>query len=168
MPRLKLTTNHSCSMGDDTQQNRSAFDLQSIVQTYPHQTEWDPQESFPAYSTTHIAPYTPQQVLPTPPRSPRDVCTVKSSNYPHTFVFRCASPQCHDKTFGRWSDFHRHYNGAHAPEKTIFWCPVAECSRNERFGNRGFPRKDKMMVHVAKMHANEMVNEDMEYSGLCG
>jgi hypothetical protein len=90
-----------------------------------------------------------------PPSVSSNVCTVHPTPNPRIFVFRCTFPRCHAKTFGRWFDFHRHYNGAHASEKTVFWCPVGECSRSEGGGNRGFPRKDKMMVHVEKMHRGD-------------
>jgi hypothetical protein len=84
-----------------------------------------------------------------------NICTVQPTPNPRVFVFRCTFPRCRAKTFRRWADFHRHYNGAHASEKTVFWCPVEQCSRSESRGHRGFPRKDKMMVHVEKMHGVE-------------
>jgi uncharacterized C2H2 Zn-finger protein len=92
--------------------------------------------------------------LPSISHSPSasNVCTVQPTPDSRVFVFRCTFSRCRAKTFGRWADFHRHYNGAHAFEKTVFWCPVEQCSRSEGGGHRGFPRKDKMMVHVEKMH----------------
>ncbi|KAH7392064.1 hypothetical protein DE146DRAFT_129410 [Phaeosphaeria sp. MPI-PUGE-AT-0046c] len=80
------------------------------------------------------------------------VCAVQPTDNPHVFVFSCTSPQCGARTFTRWYDFSRHYNGRHATEKTTFWCPIAGCTRSEGNGNRGFPRKDKMMDHVSSMH----------------
>jgi hypothetical protein len=89
------------------------------------------------------------------PSSASSVCTVHPTPDARIFVFRCTFPRCRAKTFSRWADFYRHYNGAHASEKTVFWCPVSDCSRSEGGRNRGFPRKDKMMVHVEKMHRGE-------------
>lgn len=85
-------------------------------------------------------------------RNTTDICTVQAINGSRQCIFRCAIRCCRGKTFSRWTDFFRHYNGAHAPDKTVFWCPVADCSRHEGRRSRPFPRKDKMMDHVAKKH----------------
>ncbi|KAH7402317.1 hypothetical protein DE146DRAFT_610603 [Phaeosphaeria sp. MPI-PUGE-AT-0046c] len=78
---------------------------------------------------------------------------VQVTSEANVFVFHCASPLCWKRSFTRWYDFSRHYNGAHAAEKTVFWCPVPGCSRSEDEGNVGFPRKDKMVSHVSKIHS---------------
>jgi hypothetical protein len=147
-PRLRLIDHHSYSMGH-----------YSIVTTCQNQRELYPYEPLSAYTT---APLIPMQTYATPAPLDSNICTVQPTNDPHSFIFRCAFPHCHVKTYARWSDFYRHYNGAHAPEKTIFFSPVVECHRSVRRGNRGFPRKDKMRTHVAKMHGGEVVDEDME------
>ncbi|KAH7082263.1 hypothetical protein FB567DRAFT_102980 [Paraphoma chrysanthemicola] len=90
-----------------------------------------------------------------------DVCTVRATNNPRVFVFRCILPRCRRRTFGRWCDFDRHYNGAHAAIKTVFWCPAVDCPRNEDEGTRPFPRKDKMMDHARKVHGIEGDEEDV-------
>lgn len=83
-----------------------------------------------------------------------NICAVQLTDNPNNFVFRCTFPRCRARTFTRWYDFHRHYNGAHALEKTFFWCPVPGCGRSEGEGNHGFPRKDKMLDHVSKVHSH--------------
>lgn len=82
------------------------------------------------------------------------ICTVEHTHVrPNTFVFHCIHPGCRPRrTFSRWFDFHRHYNGAHAIEKTVFWCPVPSCARSESEAHRAFPRKDKMKDHLLKIH----------------
>ncbi|KAH7070566.1 hypothetical protein BKA63DRAFT_555667 [Paraphoma chrysanthemicola] len=97
--------------------------------------------------------------------SSSDVCTVRATNNPRVFVFRCSLPRCRRRTFGRWCDFDRHYNGAHAAVKTVFWCPVADCPRNEDEGTRPFPRKDKMMDHARKVHGIEGDEDDVATIG---
>jgi hypothetical protein len=81
-----------------------------------------------------------------------NICTVNAADDSRAFVFRCMVPRCRRRNFGRWNDFNRHYNGAHAVQKTVFWCPVDGCDRSENGGDRPFPRKDKMMTHALKRH----------------
>jgi hypothetical protein len=90
--------------------------------------------------------------LPLQPPATSNICTIYSTQGSNTFTFHCTSSRCRNKTFTRWYDFNRHFNGAHAAKTTIYWCPVAECIRSEEVGTRGFPRKDKMMDHVGKVH----------------
>lgn len=91
-----------------------------------------------------------------------DVCTVQATTSSNALVFRCSHPDCRRRTFGRWGEFNRHYNGSHASDKTVFWCPVAGCSRSEAKGtsNRPFPRKDRMMDHVMKIHGSLGVDQN--------
>jgi len=84
-----------------------------------------------------------------------DICAIKPTANPKVFVFRCTDLFCYDRTFTRWPDFLRHYNGAHAAEKTLFWCPISCCDRSEGENNRPFPRKDRMMDHALKIHGIE-------------
>ncbi|KAF2125840.1 hypothetical protein P153DRAFT_94865 [Dothidotthia symphoricarpi CBS 119687] len=81
------------------------------------------------------------------------IATVYSPGSSSTAVFSCQSPGCAGRTFSRWPDFKRHYDGAHALEKTIYWCHVSECERSEADGKSPFPRKDKMKDHVRKVHS---------------
>lgn len=78
--------------------------------------------------------------------------TIYSTSDADTFVFKCFHEACHPKSFGRWYDFKRHYNGAHAVEVPQFWCAVDGCERSDRPGGRSFPRKDKLREHVRKVH----------------
>jgi hypothetical protein len=64
-------------------------------------------------------------------------------------LVECGFPEC-DRTFSRLPDLKRHYNGTHASEPTLFWCPIAGCDRSA--GNRPFPRKDKMTEHARTKH----------------
>ncbi|KAH7082255.1 hypothetical protein FB567DRAFT_630661 [Paraphoma chrysanthemicola] len=96
-------------------------------------------------------PATAHTIPPTPP-SYANICAVQNTDNPRVFVFRCTAPRCRRRIFSRWYDFNRHYNGTHAVEKTVFWCPVAGCVRGEDEGHRSFPRRDKMMDHALKIH----------------
>lgn len=87
------------------------------------------------------------------------ICSVEATADPKVFVFRCNDLYCYGRTYTRWPDFQRHYNGAHALEKTVFWCPVSTCNRSEGDNNRPFPRKDRMMDHAAKVHSMERMME---------
>ena len=94
--------------------------------------------------------------------STSNVCAVRITGNPQVFRFHCTFPRCRRRTFSRWYDFNRHYNGAHATEKTVFWCPAGDCNRSERSNNRPFPRKDKMMSHALKMHGIEEGNTTLQ------
>ncbi|KAJ4361911.1 hypothetical protein N0V83_010852 [Neocucurbitaria cava] len=72
------------------------------------------------------------------------------------FVFKCSIPECMEKTFGRWYDLRRHFNGAHTVEGEVYWCEVVGCARSALGGGRPFPRKDKMNDHVRKIHHAEL------------
>lgn len=76
---------------------------------------------------------------------------IYSTSTPRKYLFKCNSPRC-GKTFQRSYEFDRHYNGAHALEKTVYWCPVEGCPRSEGAGNQPFPRNDKMTDHLRKVH----------------
>jgi hypothetical protein len=127
----------------------------NIVSPFQHMQELS--HSQPALNppSATLPPTLPQSFSLQATQPTSNICTVQPTPDPRIFVFRCTFPRCRAKTFGRWADFHRHYNGAHASEKTVFWCPVGDCNRSESRGHRGFPRKDKMMVHVEKMHRGE-------------
>jgi uncharacterized C2H2 Zn-finger protein len=84
------------------------------------------------------------------PVSMHTICLIDRLDDSDNMVFRCRISGCHG-TFGRWPDFMRHYNGAHAVEKKVYWCPSGGCMRSEA-GNNPFPRKDKMMDHVRQAH----------------
>lgn len=85
----------------------------------------------------------------------------------NTYSFRCHDTKCHNQSFGRWYDFHRHCNGAHASNPAAFWCHVEGCSRSEAVGNRSFPRKDKLSDHVKKMHGAATPDHlQSDYEGL--
>ncbi|KAF2824762.1 hypothetical protein CC86DRAFT_258502, partial [Ophiobolus disseminans] len=75
-----------------------------------------------------------------------------STDDPSTHIFQCGSPTCRKKTYTRWYDFKRHYNGAHAMERPMYWCDFEGCPRGEEVGGRPFPRKDKLNSHVQSMH----------------
>lgn len=110
------------------------------------------------FTTDHIV--TPITTLPlsmhhfTPIQTHRiAIGTVYSTSDQDTFVFKCFHESCRHKSFGRWYDFKRHYNGAHAVELPQFWCTVEGCERSEMLGRRSFRRKDKLGDHVRKVHA---------------
>jgi hypothetical protein len=78
--------------------------------------------------------------------------TMYSEGELEEFVFECGAPGCAGKTFGRWYDFKRHFNGAHATVRAVYWCPAHGCARGEAVGERPFPRKNKVNDHVEAMH----------------
>jgi hypothetical protein len=80
------------------------------------------------------------------------VGSIYSTEEADTYIFKCCNPVCGKKTFGRWYDFRRHYNGAHAKMPTVYWCDVGDCARSKVAGDNPFPRKDKLNDHVQKMH----------------
>lgn len=137
-PTLPLLRSHSVNV-----LNTATPLLTTNSQNNEHNTTQRPQVQLESMTTAHI-------------------CSVRTTSDPNVFVFHCASPQCRKRTFARWYDFNRHYNGAHATEKTIFWCPMSGCSRSEGEGNHGFPRKDKMMNHVSNIHRHAGRSQDEE------
>ncbi|KAH4184565.1 hypothetical protein HBI81_242760 [Parastagonospora nodorum] len=80
------------------------------------------------------------------------VGTIYSCPDTDTYTFQCRSSTCHDRTFSRWPDFTRHYNGAHATTPTVYWCDVEGCPRGKAARNRPFPRKDKLNDHAKSIH----------------
>lgn len=78
--------------------------------------------------------------------------TIYSCPNTDTYTFQCHGASCHGRTFGRWPDFTRHYNGAHSAAPTVYWCHVEGCPRSKAARNRPFPRKDKLNDHAKSMH----------------
>ncbi|KAH7350418.1 hypothetical protein BKA66DRAFT_431107 [Pyrenochaeta sp. MPI-SDFR-AT-0127] len=78
--------------------------------------------------------------------------SMHSTEDPDAYIFKCCSPKCKGKTFGRWYDLKRHHDGAHASQRKVFWCEEPGCKRSAAIGRRPFARKDKLMDHVRKMH----------------
>jgi hypothetical protein len=39
---------------------------------------------------------------------------------------------------------------------TRFWCPVDECVRSKEEHGRTFPRKDKMVDHLMRVHGDKV------------
>jgi hypothetical protein len=68
------------------------------------------------------------------------------------YVFRCDHHECVKKTFSRWYEFRRHYNGSHARLPVVYWCEYEGCPRSEAVGDRPFPRKDKLKDHIESVH----------------
>jgi hypothetical protein len=73
-----------------------------------------------------------------------------------SYSFKCYDTECKNATFGRWYDFKRHYNGAHAAAPIVFWCEIEGCPRSKAAGDRPFPRKDKVKDHFESVHGGEM------------
>jgi hypothetical protein len=65
--------------------------------------------------------------------------------------FKCVVQGCYRRSFGRQAELRRHYYGAHT-NKLGYWCETAGCPRSKEMGYRPFPRKDKLMSHVRKVH----------------
>ena len=70
-----------------------------------------------------------------------------------TIAFRCSAPACNGGTFSRWHELKRHFNGSHTIQGVgeEFWREIPQCERN-KCGGRPFPRKDKLIDHVRKVH----------------
>jgi hypothetical protein len=79
------------------------------------------------------------------------LCSVYRLDGTDTMTFHCQVPGCSNH-FARWPDFLRHYNGAHAIVKKVYWCPSVGCIRSQGPGNVPFPRKDKMLDHARQVH----------------
>jgi hypothetical protein len=79
--------------------------------------------------------------------------TIASTSNLDTVVFKCSAPACDGRTFNRWHELKRHYNGAHMAEGVgkTFWFSVVSCERGVA-GGRPFPRKDKGDDHVRSVH----------------
>ncbi|KAH8728449.1 hypothetical protein GQ44DRAFT_47519 [Phaeosphaeriaceae sp. PMI808] len=70
--------------------------------------------------------------------------------------YKCNAPTCCTKTFGRIAELKRHHACTHgmAGKKPQFWCPIADCERSRGGAGEAFPRKDKMVDHLSRVHAD--------------
>lgn len=70
--------------------------------------------------------------------------------------FKCRVLGCGNRSFSRWNEFARRYNGACVVELKVFWCFQSGCNRSRGAeGNKPFPRTDKRDEHKHKMHASQ-------------
>ncbi|CAN9313271.1 unnamed protein product [Alternaria sp. RS040] len=76
-----------------------------------------------------------------PPRPRRHVCTIAS---------------CRGASFSRAHELRRHNASRHDFDNPRFWCPIGECGRSRKDGGRGFPRKDKMVDHLMRVHGDKV------------
>lgn len=133
---------------NDTSENASSSDL--VI----GQMSTFPQGSVPEASTTidlsyaHLSPPSP----PHGPSIPDVISTVHLHGNSDVMSFRCRFAGCEHRTYGRWADFMRHYNGVHARSPHVFWCPEDACKRSKTFGKSPFHRSDKRDDHVNKAH----------------
>lgn len=102
---------------------------------------------------THISPVSTNMSYARPP-SWVQVCAVLCRNGSDDMTFQCRSSACERKSYRRWADFMRHYNGHHATVRRIFWCPNSECTRSQGYGHMPFDRRDKRNDHVERAHRN--------------
>jgi hypothetical protein len=70
--------------------------------------------------------------------------------------YTCHVPTCINKIFGRLAELKRHHAGKHAAvaKRPQFWCPVTGCDRSKNGVGHAFPRKDKMVDHLSRMHGD--------------
>ena len=80
------------------------------------------------------------------------IASMYSTDEPDAYIFQCDDSACKQRTFNRWYDFRRHYNGAHATAPTVYWCESTGCPRSKAVGDRPFPRKDKLNDHIQAIH----------------
>ncbi|KAH7394376.1 hypothetical protein BKA66DRAFT_298884 [Pyrenochaeta sp. MPI-SDFR-AT-0127] len=73
--------------------------------------------------------------------------------------YQCSVPRCKGKPFRRLVELKRHHDSLHgglAGRKSQFWCPIDGCDRSMTGHGEAFPRKDKMMDHLSRMHADKV------------
>ncbi|KAF1851544.1 uncharacterized protein K460DRAFT_401560 [Cucurbitaria berberidis CBS 394.84] len=73
--------------------------------------------------------------------------------------YRCYDSACSGASFARLAELKRHHttrHGGHAGKKPQFWCPIDTCARSKNGGQEAFPRKDKMMDHLSRVHADKV------------
>ena len=73
---------------------------------------------------------------------------------PRTHV--CNIAPCNGATFGRRHELCRHHASAHDVHNARFWCPIDGCDRSKMDGGRAFPRKDKMVDHLMRVHGDRV------------
>ena len=73
---------------------------------------------------------------------------------PRTHV--CDIAPCNGVTFGRGPELRRHHASVHDVRNARFWCPIDRCNRSRMEGGRAFPRKDKMMDHLMRVHGDRV------------
>jgi hypothetical protein len=92
-----------------------------------------------------------------PPKSSNAMIgSMYSTAIPDSHIFKCNDAKCVSLTFGRWYDFKRHYNGAHATAPKVYWCDFEGCPRSKGVGDRPFTRKDKVKDHFESKHKEEV------------
>jgi hypothetical protein len=70
--------------------------------------------------------------------------------------FKCYKLSCAGVTFKRIQELKRH-NNAHCDRGAVrFSCPVDGCGRSMKSGSRAFPRKDKMIDHLERVHGDKI------------
>ncbi|KAH3927021.1 hypothetical protein HBI04_057460 [Parastagonospora nodorum] len=81
---------------------------------------------------------------------------VLDTDQPGQNQYKCNAPTCFNKTFGRLAELKRHHKCKHAVagRRPQFWCPVEGCVRSKTGQGGAFPRKDKMVDHLSKVHAS--------------
>jgi hypothetical protein len=70
----------------------------------------------------------------------------------------CNIAPCYGATFGRRHELRRHHASKHSLLNACFWCPVDGCDRSKMEGGRAFPRKDKMVDHLMRIHGDRVGN----------
>jgi hypothetical protein len=118
----------------------------------------DVRESTSAHPHPLPNPDIPALLLPHgPPKSSHAMIgSMYSTDSPDSHIFRCNDAKCVSLTFGRWYDFKRHYNGAHATAPKVYWCDFEGCPRSKGVGDRPFTRKDKVKDHFESKHKEEV------------
>jgi hypothetical protein len=110
----------------------------------------------------------PQQALPVPKSNAPRIESNVSANMEHVMIgivlsngiaghdkYNCHIRGC-SASFTRLADLKRHNGSRHNRERARFWCPVDECERSMGRGGRAFPRKDKMVDHLERVHADKV------------
>lgn len=155
-PRLTSPTPPLCNCDIDIEK----LDLQTPVSSLRCQARVNKNIPRPTTTVRERRPQAPviedvSRPVPMPasvlPSDFETICLIERRVGSDHMQYRCRFAGCED-TFGRLPDFTRHYDGRHAHQGPTFWCPEQGCPRSEGNGGKPFPRKDKMMDHMQKIH----------------
>jgi hypothetical protein len=113
------------------------------------------------YNATPDPGFAPSDLIPTQTEhdvlpAPIIIGYVLSNGITRHDKLKCHQPPCSGVTFKRIQDLKRHNNARHNRHAARFWCPVDGCPRSIKSGGNPFPRKDKMIDHLERAHADKV------------
>jgi hypothetical protein len=132
-----LHTSHNTSVYENASRGMLGVHENEVIKLHPLPQSDDLDQALPHYPTMSLGTM---------------IGYMYSTDSPGSYIFKCHDTKCESLTFGRWYDYKRHYNGAHAAAPIAYWCEVEGCPRSEAAGDRPFSRKDKVKDHVDSVH----------------